>query len=380
MDILFLALDVDLRLDRGDAIHTRGIASSWARAGHRVHLVVGGEGDGRGIPGVHITVRPVRGDLAILGCVKEVARSFRPDVIYERRFSPKISMTVSTVTGIPFAVEYNGIVDEEAAMQGRPLPNTRTRRLKTAVRVRMLRRAAAIVTVTDGLREIIIQRYGVEPERVFVAENGVDADLFRPMDQTEARASLGLPSGPLVCYVGNLVRWQGLDTLIQAMKALSPTVRLILVGDGPSRDHLARRVEELGLGGRVKFAGVVPHEKVPRYIAAADACAASFSSERNLKSGVSALKVMEYLACGRPAVVTAVPGAAELVKSSGCGLVVPPEDPNAFGAALAEVIQDPTYLAAALRASDFVRRERSWDRTAATVLGVFQKIVQDVRS
>ena len=78
--------------------------------------------------------------------------------------------------------------------------------------------------------------------------------------------------------------------------------------------------------------------------------------------------------------VTAVPGAAELVKSFGCGLVVPPEDPNAFGAALAEVIQDPTYLAAALRASDFVRRERSWDRTAATVLGVFQKIVQDVRS
>ena len=65
MDILFLALDVDLRLDRGDAIHTRGIASSWARAGHRVHLVVGGDGDGRGIPGVHITVRPIRGDLAI---------------------------------------------------------------------------------------------------------------------------------------------------------------------------------------------------------------------------------------------------------------------------------------------------------------------------
>ena len=375
MDILFLALDVDLRLNRGDAIHTRGIASSWARAGHRVHLIVGGDDNGRGIPGVEITIRPVRGDLSILACVKHVARSFRPNVIYERRFSPKIGMTVSTVTGVPFAVEYNGIVDEEAAMQGRPLPSTRTRRLKTAVRVRMLRRAAAVVTVTQGLREIIIQRYGVEPERVFVAENGVDPELFRPMDKADARAILGLPSGPLICYVGNLVSWQGLDTLLAAMKHLPPDARLILVGDGPSRHHLANRVEELGLGARVQFAGTVPHEKVPRHFAAADACAASFSSERNLKSGVSALKVMEYIACGRPVVVTAIPGAAEMVKTSGCGLVVPPEDPNAFGAALADVIEHPTYLAAALRASESVRRERSWDRTAATVLGVFEKIV-----
>jgi len=229
--------------------------------------------------------------------------------------------------------------------------------------------------VTQGLREIIIQRYGVEPERVFVAENGVDPELFRPMDKADARAILGLPSGPLICYVGNLVSWQGLDTLLAAMKHLPPDARLILVGDGPSRHHLANRVEELGLGARVQFAGTVPHEKVPRYIAAADACAASFSSERNLKSGVSALKVMEYIACGRPVVVTAIPGAAEMVKTSGCGLVVPPEDPNAFGAALADLIEHPTYLAAALRASESVRRERSWDRTAATVLGVFEKIV-----
>ncbi len=375
MDILFLALDVDLRLNRGDAIHTRAIASSWARAGHRVHLVVGGDSDNREIPGIEITIRPVHGDFPILACVKEVARSFQPDVIYERRFSPKISMAVSTLTGAPFAVEYNGIVDEEAAMQGRPFPNTPTRRLKTVVRVRMLRRAAAIVTVTEGLRKIIIQRYGVEPERVFVAENGVDPELFRPMDLAEARSALGLPSGPLICYVGNLVRWQGLDTLLEAMTTLPPAVRLILVGDGPSRDHLAQRVEELKLVGRVQFAGTVPHDQVPRYIAAADVCAASFSSERNLKSGVSALKVLEYMACGRPIVVTAVPGAAGMVETYGCGLVAPPENPNAFGAALAQVIQRPSYLVAALRASDFVRQERSWDRTAEIVLGVFEKIV-----
>lgn len=375
MDILFLALDVDLRRNRGDAIHTKAIASSWARAGHRVHLVVGGDGDVGAIPGAEITVRPGAGDLPTLACVKEVARSFKPDVIYERRFSPKISMTVSTLTGTPFAVEYNGIVDEEAAMQGRPLPKTPTLRLKTAIRIRMLRRAAAVVTVTDGLRKIVIERYGVDSERVFVAENGVDPELFRPLDLSEARAALGLPPGPLICYVGNLVRWQGLDTLLNAMKELPSTFRLLLVGDGPSRDHLVRQVEKMGLGSQVRFVGTVPHEKVPAYVAASDVCAASFSSERNLRSGVSALKMLEYLACGRPIVVTAIPGAARLVETFGSGLAVPPGDSKAFGHALERVCREPAFRAAALRASEFVRRERTWDRTAGMVLTVFEKIV-----
>jgi len=375
MDILFLALDVDLRMNRGDAIHTRALAASWARAGHRVHLMVGGDGADIGIPGMEVSVRPERADLPTLASVKEVARLFKPNVIYERRFSPKISMTLSALTGKPFAVEYNGIVDEEAAMQGRPLPKTRTRRLKTAVRVRMLRRAAAVVTVTHGLREIVIERYGVDPERVFVAENGVDPDLFRPLDIAEARAALGLPPGPLACYVGNLVRWQGLDTLLEAMNELPSSLRLVLVGDGPSRAHLVRQVEKQGLGGRVHFTGIVPHEKVPLYIAAADVCAASFSSERNVRSGVSALKILEYLACARPIVVTAIPGAVELVETYRCGLVVPPENPQAFGAALAQVSGGPSFRAAALRASEFVRRERTWDRTAGKVIDIFEKIL-----
>ena len=375
MRILFLALDVDLRLNRGDAVHTRAIASSWARAGHRVHLVVGTDGNPGKIPGVEISVRPVRGDLPILACVNEIMRLFQPDIVYERRFSPKISMAVSMLTGTPFAVEYNGIVDEEAAMQGRPLPNTWIGHLKTAVRVRMLRRASAVVTVTQGLGEIVIQRYGVDPERVFIAENGVDPELFQPLDRAESRFLLDLSPGPLICYVGNLVGWQGLETLLNAMTALPKEVRLILVGDGPSRHYLAHMVERIGLSEQVQFVGTVPHEQVPRYIASADVCVASFSSERNLKSGVSALKVMEYLACGRPIVVTAIPGATEIVEAYGCGLVVRPEDPNAFSAALGQVIHRPIFLEAALRASEFVRKERSWDRTAGILLGVFENLV-----
>lgn len=376
MRILFLALDIDLDENRGDAIHTRSIAASLARAGNEVHLIVGSNGFAEPVPGLEVGVRPSAGNLGVVSHVRNVVRNFRPDVIYERRFSPKVSMIVSRMTRIPFVVEINGIVEEEAAMVGRPLPDTPVQRAKGSIRKRMLKRAMAVITVTAGLRDIMIQRFGLRPERVFVAENGVDPDLFRPMDLAESRAAWGISAASLVCYVGNLVPWQGLDALLEALAALPSRIHLLLVGDGPDRATLLRQVEDLGLDNRVRRVGPIPHEKVPTCIAAADVCVAPFTSERNLRTGVSALKVMEYLACGRPIVVTDVPGPREIVSNYRCGLVVPPGDSNALARGLKRAIEEPAFGAAAIRASELVRKEHSWDQTARTVLGVLGNVVR----
>src|SRR5207249_178845 len=141
---------------------------------------------------------------------------------------------------------------------------------------------------------------------------------------------------------------------------------LLLVGDGPDRERLRDRAKRLGILGRVRFIGEVRHELVPLYIAAADACVAPFTSERNLKTGVSALKVVEYIACARPVVVTAVPGAKDLVETYNCGIVVPAEDTEALRLAIERVVCDPSSGVAALRASDGIRDLGSWDRTAKT--------------
>src|SRR5207247_1090501 len=157
-----------------------------------------------------------------------VARGFRPDVIYERRFSPKIGAAASFLCRVPFAVEYNGIVEEEIAMQGRIVPNGPFARTKAILRVHLLRRATAIVTVTEGLRDIVIRRYDVSASNVFVVENGVNPQLFRPLDREESRNKLGLPNGPMLCFVGNLVRWQGLHGLITALTGTDPSLRLVI--------------------------------------------------------------------------------------------------------------------------------------------------------
>jgi len=375
MKILFLALDIDLGTHRGDSVHTRNLAASFARAGHRVHLVVGAKPADADVPGVFVSVRPGAGDLSVLSHVHKVARGFRPDVIYERRFSPKIGAAASFLCRVPFAVEYNGIVEEEIAMQGRIVPNGPFARTKAILRVHLLRRAKAIVTVTEGLRDIVIRRYDVSASNVFVVENGVNPQLFRPLDREESRNKLGLPNGPMLCFVGNLVRWQGLHGLITALTGTDPSLRLVIVGEGPERSSLEKEAKEVGLDTRVLFAGEIRHDLVPFYIAAANAVVAPFSSERNAESGVSALKMYEYLACARPIIVTDITGAKELVESFECGLVVPPGDAQALVLATERVLMDSSYAAAAQRASEFVRRERSWDRTAEHVTSILEQVV-----
>jgi glycosyltransferase involved in cell wall biosynthesis len=372
MRILFQALDVDLGVDRGDSIHTRNLAMGLARCGHSVHLVSGAATGGVVLPGVDLTVRPQGGDLAIISHVRRVSLEFRPEVIYERRFSPKIAAALSLLIRKPYVIEYNGIVDEEAAMQGRPLRNTAASRIRGAIRVRLLRRAAAVVTVTPGLRDIVARDYGVPASRISIVENGVDPTMFQPSDRIEARSVLDLQKGPLVCFVGNLVRWQGLDGLLVAMSEIPGDVRCVIVGDGVEKTHLVHQANALGIHDRVKFVGNVPHSLVPTYVAAADVCVAPFSYQRNARSGVSALKLYEYLACGRPVAVTAIPGARELVEASGCGIVVPPDNPTALGKAIVRIIEDPSFAEAAFRESAQVRKDRSWDRVASEVARVLE--------
>lgn len=370
MRILFCALDIDLSRPRGDSIHAFSLASALARAGHQVHLVVGSMTGACSSDGFEVSVRPNDGDLRTLLYMQQVAARFRPDVIYERRFSPKISAGLSVVTRRPYVVEYNGIVDEEAAMQGRPIPLSPSGRLKALLRISMLRRAAAVIAVTERLREMVVREYGVRSSRVFLVENGVDPSLFRPIDRDVAREALGLRAGPAVCFVGNLVGWQGIGVLLEAIPTLPDSVHVILVGDGPDRQSLFDRARRLNLLGRVDFIGSVPHDRVPFYIAASDVCVAPFIAKRNQRSGVSPLKLYEYMACARPVVVTGIAGARELVERTGSGIVVPPDDPGALGRGIQQVLQDPTFLAAASRGAEIVKQERSWDIVAAMVTRV----------
>jgi teichuronic acid biosynthesis glycosyltransferase TuaC len=226
-----------------------------------------------------------------------------------------------------------------------------------------LRRATLVITVSEDLKRIAIEM-GVPAERVQSIPNGCDLDVFFPADRLEARRELRIAADRrVVLFVGRLVEVKGVEVLVEAARlalARSPSLELVLVGDGPLRESLERQAREK-LGAHARFTGPLPPEKIARWMAAADVvCLPSYSE------GCPNV-VIEALACGRPVVASEVGGVPELV-SADTGILVPPGRPEALAEALVKALEcdwDPQAIAALQR--------RGWDRVAAETYRVCEQ-------
>ena len=174
---------------------------------------------------------------------------------------------------------------------------------------------------------------------VHVVPNGVDAELFRPRPQAEARAEVGLDGGPLIVAAGRLNREKGFDHSIRALAALSPEfaeLRLVIVGAGEELEALQTLARDVGVASRVVFAGKQPRDVMPLYLAAADVFL--FPTERD---EAAPLILPEAMAVGSPVVASEIGGIAEVIGPSGeAGVLVPPRDAKALAAAIGLLLRD----------------------------------------
>jgi glycosyltransferase involved in cell wall biosynthesis len=183
----------------------------------------------------------------------------------------------------------------------------------------LARGTSRLVAVSRQVREFYEAR-GVGRGRWQVIHNGVAEAATRERSRPPALQEMGAaPEDPLVAFVGRLVPAKGpgvfLDAVAQAALRL-PSLRAMVVGDGPLRGELQERAGRLGLHGRVWFAGL--RHDVPELLAGVDALA--FASERE---GLS-IAMLEAMAAGVPVVATAVGGTPELIESGVSGILVAP--------------------------------------------------------
>ncbi len=369
MKILFLAPDVDLLATRGDSVHVRELSSQLVALGHAVTLVTS-TGSIDSIPSVKHVERP-RSTLRQVLQARRLARGWA-DIIYERRMSPKLSWTVSALTGVPFVIEVNGILEVEvrtSGRSGRPVGGN----LKRRIRGRMFRNAALVVAVSRGIRDHLIARYALDPNRVIVVPNGANTSLLVPRDKGSCRLGLGLPAdGPVICFVGNMVRWQGIDHLLHVLRDLRtniPRMTVLLVGGGPDLDRLRSLASDLGVSDLVRFVGAVQYEDVPAFIGAADVCVAPFEPSRM----ASPIKVFEYLACGRPVVASDIDDIGGFLRGCRGGFAVTPENHAALADAIAWMFSHPVEAEEmGTRGRRAVEAERSWHETARRVAATLE--------
>lgn len=216
------------------------------------------------------------------------------------------------------------------------------RRVIAAARLleRVSYRAADAVTVlSDDLRDNVAAKLPPSARsRVHVIPNFVDTAAITPSDRsTPYRDELGLGDGLVVLYAGNVGFSQSLDLVLGAAREL-PEVTFLVNGDGAARSTLEVAAADLD---NVHFAGYIEAERLSELLATGDVHVVP------LKTGLGRVsvpsKTYSILAAARPVVAaidvdTAVP---RLLAEAGAGLAVPPDDADAFVAALRQLLADP---------------------------------------
>jgi len=234
-----------------------------------------------------------------------------------------------------------------------------------------VRRAARVITPSEFTRRDLEARYGVDPNRIRVTENGV-SEGFRPLPETAIRAVLtryGLEPG-FIFSLGRLNRRKNLGTLLRAFAVLRAQGRadlqLVIVGKVDyGVEELVRGFRESGGSSQVRWVGANPDDDLPAFYAGAT-CLVYLS----LFEGFG-LPLLEAMACGCPVVSSDRTACPEVVGTA--GLLVDPEDVTAIAEAIARVVDDEA-LRADLREFGLARsRLFTWQESARRTLAVLRE-------
>ena len=214
--------------------------------------------------------------------------------------------------------------------------------------------------------------YGDPRGRIEIVSPGVEHAFFAPGDTRGARHALGLPSGPVLLFVGRIQPLKGVDVAVRALAELRRRDALLLVVGGASGlegsaevGRVMRLIDELGVRDQVRFVEPQPHHILSTYYRAADVVVVPSRSES------FGLVALEAAACGIPVVASAVGGLLTLVDDGKTGYLISGRDPSVFADRIRTILDDPALAASmSMRAADRARRY-TWSFAAARLRRVY---------
>ena len=188
---------------------------------------------------------------------------------------------------------------------------------------------------------------------------GIDTVHFTPQASAEElRRSLGLRDKKVIVSVGRLVHRKGQDSLIAALPEIlqrHPQAHILMVGEGPYREHLEKLVKGLKVEGAITFIGRIKHADLPRYISVGDIFAMpSRSRLAGLEVEGLGIVYLEASACELPVIAGISGGAPDALLEGETGITVDGTNPAEIASAVISLLDDP------LKASAMGRRGREW--------------------
>jgi len=178
----------------------------------------------------------------------------------------------------------------------------------------------------------------------FLLPNGFDPTLHFPRDKDRSRSLLGLPiCRHILCYAGNLLPRSGVLELVQAvgrLKERGVSTLFIVLGQGPWGERVLRLASQLGLVDSVLLKQV-HYNDVLLFLGAADVLLAPYLRDRRTDFLMVPQKLAEYMACGRPIVVSDVGEIRRVMIDSETGLLSKPGNPEDIADKIQSVLNNP---------------------------------------
>lgn len=351
-----------------DSVNSMRMCNGFAQAGHEVVLVV----PDRPLPvpvdeephayyGVpdsfrieKIPWRLIAGRSYYYGfCAARHCRRLKPDLVYSRA---NWEAMFSAWLGMPTVFEAH------MAIGGRVTGRLFSRLLES-------RQLKGIVSISDALKQYLVEEWNYPRERVVVGRDAADVAEVSPLDFTVGRRGV-LKVG----YAGMLVPGRGIELMLVLADRL-PNIDFHILGGTPGQVEYWKRENTKA---NVVFHGGQPPRNVPRWLRACDIVIAPYGQKVSIGLGeevcttnwASPMKLFEYMAAGKAIICSDLPVLKEFMRHEDNSLLCPPEDVESWTEALQRLAADPLLrerLGAA--ALDEVRRKYSWRTRAEQVLG-----------
>lgn len=361
MRILYLTLE-NLSLHKGSVVHVKEIVAEIKDLGHQVNLVAISQNQFEKVEKFYNLNCTPNFLLKLFGLKKQpyiISSIFlflyllkilhKYDVIYARDYHTVIiALLPRLIFKKKLVFEINGLANEEQRLKENWIWNYILAFFIKKAENLATKCSDHIVSVTFNIASYLITQFHCQPNKIEVVGNGVNTKLFRTVydeiSLKQWRKKLGIAKGEIViAFVGNLAPWQGVNVLIESAFRLlneDKNLKFLIIGDGLLKPLLVNKVLNSGYNEKFIFAGMVDYEDIPMLINIADICVAPFISKRNQDTGVSPLKVFEYMACGKPIIASRVEG-LEFIEEEEVGYLVEPDDVISLEKALSRLIKEP---------------------------------------
>ena len=375
MKILYISQYFPPEIGAG-AVRAREFSRRWAEAGHRVTVLTGvpnynyraddtdagADADGADSDGVDVartwlwSVGDRRRRSRILSYssfgVSSALRGLaipKPDVIFASSPPLPVGLAgwwIGRLKRRPFVFDVRDLWPESLIDLGAARADSRLAKTLDRAASFLYRRAARVVVTSDASRDALIRSGKAQPDKTLTVTNGVETDMFAPVARaSDARRALGMDDVFTVSFIGTIGMAHDVDTVLRAAARFGDEygaarrVKFAFVGEGPGKARAMDAAKRMAVNN-VEFLPAVPRERVPSVIGASDVCLISLK-KADVNAEIIPVRLLEFMAGGKPVVAAASGQAARLLDESGGGMVVPQGDDEAMARAIRSLMDDP---------------------------------------